>query len=150
MAAFEPALDEAVAAATERLKGSRAQDVAAVAATRKAYRALGKDPARYRPAAEALLRRVEQGKGLFRVNTVVEANNLLSLETGFSIGTYVVAELDPPVVFRRGRAGEASRGSAAACSTSRVCRSSPMPLVPSAARPRTVLAAWSRARRRGS
>jgi DNA/RNA-binding domain of Phe-tRNA-synthetase-like protein len=107
---LERALDDAVAAAAARLGGSRAQDLPAVAATRRAYRALGKDPARYRPAAEALLRRVAQGKGLFRVNNVVEVNNLLSLETGFSIGTYDAARLTPPVVFRRGRKGEAYEG----------------------------------------
>jgi DNA/RNA-binding domain of Phe-tRNA-synthetase-like protein len=108
--ALDRALDEVVAAAAMRLEDSRAQDVAAVAATRQAYRALGKDPARYRPAAEALLRRVAQGKGLFRVNTVVEVNNLLSLETGFSIGTYDLGKLQPPLVFRPGRAGEAYEG----------------------------------------
>lgn len=90
--------------------GGRAQDLPAVAATRAAYRALGKDPARYRPAAEALLRRVAQGKGLFRVSNVVDVNNLLSLETGFSIGTYDRVKLVPPLVFRRGRAGEAYAG----------------------------------------
>ena len=108
--ALERALDDVVTAAVARLRGSRAQDLPAVAATRRAYRALGKDPARYRPAAEALLRRVAQGKGLFRVNNVVEINNLLSLETGFSVGTYDAARLTPPLVFRRGRAGEAYEG----------------------------------------
>jgi DNA/RNA-binding domain of Phe-tRNA-synthetase-like protein len=108
--ALERALDAAVAAAAVRLEGSRAQDLPAVAATRQAYRALGKDPARYRPAAEALLRRVAQGKGLFRVNNVVEVNNLLSLETGFSIGTYDMAKLTPPLVFRRGGPGELYEG----------------------------------------
>ena len=109
-AALDRALAAGVRAAAERLEESRAQDWPAVAATRAAYKALGKDPARYRPAAEALLRRVAQGKGLFRVNNVVEVNNLLSLETGFSIGAYDLAALTPPVVFRRGRAGEVYAG----------------------------------------
>lgn len=114
VAATDPALDralaEAVRAAAGRLEVSRAQDWPAVAATRAAYKSLGKDPARYRPAAEALLRRVAQGKGLLRVNNVVEVNNLLSLETGFSIGTYDLARLDPPLLFRRGRPGETYEG----------------------------------------
>jgi len=109
-AALNRALAEAVTATAGRLEGARAADWPAVAATRAAYKAMGKDPARYRPAAEALLRRVAQGKGLFRVNNVVEVNNLLSLETGFSIGVYDLAKLDPPIVFRRGRAGEAYEG----------------------------------------
>ena len=109
-AALDRISAEAVTAAAGRLEACRAQDWPAVAATRAAYKALGKDPARYRPAAEALLRRVAQGKGLFRLNNVVEVNNLLSLETGFSIGTYDLATLRPPVVFRRGRAGEVYEG----------------------------------------
>jgi DNA/RNA-binding domain of Phe-tRNA-synthetase-like protein len=109
-AALNEALDEAVTAAAAWLEEGRAQDWPAVAATRAAYKAMGKDPARYRPAAEALLRRVAQGKGLFRVNNVVEVNNLLSLETGFSIGTYDMAKLRPPLLFRCGRNGEAYEG----------------------------------------
>ena len=109
-AALDRASAEGVAAAAARLRAGRAQDWPAVAATRAAYKALGKDPARYRPAAEALLRRVAQGKGLFRVDNVVEVNNLLSLETGFSIGVYDLATLTPLLVFRRGRAGEAYAG----------------------------------------
>lgn len=103
-------LDAEVAAVEARLANGRAQDLPAVAATRAAYRALGKDPARYRPAAEALLRRVAQGKGLYRINNVVDVNNLLSLETGVSIGTYDMDRLTPPLVFRPGRPGESYAG----------------------------------------
>lgn len=56
--------------------------------TKIAYRQLGKDPSRYRPSAEALLRRVIQGKGLYRVNTIVDALNIISIKHGFSIGGY--------------------------------------------------------------
>ncbi|MGB9465599.1 MAG: hypothetical protein WBR10_10840, partial [Candidatus Acidiferrum sp.] len=42
----------------------------AILSTRAAYKALGKDPARYRGSAEALLRRVIAGKGLPRINSV--------------------------------------------------------------------------------
>jgi len=56
--------------------------------TKDAYRVLGKDPSRYRPSAEALTRRVVQGKGLYRINNVVDQLNLVSLQSGFSIGGY--------------------------------------------------------------
>jgi len=56
--------------------------------TKDAYRVLGKDPSRYRPSAEALTRRVVQGKGLYRINNVVDHLNLVSLQSGFSIGGY--------------------------------------------------------------
>ncbi|KJS38193.1 MAG: hypothetical protein VR70_10595 [Rhodospirillaceae bacterium BRH_c57] len=74
----------------------------AVAGTRSLYKALGKDPARYRPASEALLRRLAQGKGLYRVNTVVDINNLMSITTGLPGGTYDAALVQGDVVLRRG------------------------------------------------
>lgn len=74
----------------------------AVAGTRLLYKALGKDPARYRPASEALLRRLAQGKGMYRVNTVVDINNLISITTGLPGGTYDAALVQGDVVLRRG------------------------------------------------
>lgn len=55
-----------------------------IAATRLAYKAFGKDPSRYRPACEQLARRVLQGKGLYKVNTIVDLVNLVSLVSGYS------------------------------------------------------------------
>lgn len=100
------ALEEAAAARTAELDGHPVSEVPEAGATRRAYKALGKDPARYRPSAEALMRRLVQGKGLFHVNNVVDVNNLVSLETGYSIGAYDRDKLAPPVVFRSGRDGE--------------------------------------------
>lgn len=57
-----------------------------IAATRKAYRAAGKDPSRYRPACEQLARRVLQGKNLYSVDTIVDLGNLVSLSSGYSTG----------------------------------------------------------------
>lgn len=62
--------------------------IPAVAHTRTAYKATGKDPARYRPSAEALLRRVVSGKGLYQVNNIVDLLNFVSVTHGFSIGGY--------------------------------------------------------------
>ena len=56
--------------------------------SRAAYKAFGKDPSRYRVSSEALIRRIGQGKGLYEVNTVVDVNNLISIESGFSVGSY--------------------------------------------------------------
>ncbi len=57
---------------------------AGIKATRRAYRAAGKDPSRYRPACEQLARRVLQGKGLYVVDTLVDIGNLVSLSCGYS------------------------------------------------------------------
>ena len=77
-----------------------------VAATRAAYRALGKDPARYRPSSEALLRRIAQGKELPRVNALVDAGNLASVRTAWPVGFYDAAKLQPPIRLRAGGPGE--------------------------------------------
>lgn len=82
----------------------------AVTATRRALKALGKDPSRYRPAAEALRRRLVQGKELWRVSNLVDLNNLVSLRTGLSIGAYDMARLSPPLALRRGESGESYAG----------------------------------------
>jgi DNA/RNA-binding domain of Phe-tRNA-synthetase-like protein len=82
----------------------------AVLATRRGYKALGKDPARYRGSAEALLRRVISGKGLPQINTVVDAINLASVESRLPIGLYDLAHVRGDVVFRAGRAGETYKG----------------------------------------
>lgn len=47
---------------------------------RDGYKTLGKDPSRYRLACESLLRRLVKGNGLYRVNNVVDAGNVLSIE----------------------------------------------------------------------
>ena len=81
-----------------------------ILATRAAYKAMGKDPARYRGSAEALLRRVIAGKGLPRINAVVDIINLVSVESRLPIGLYDVAHVSGDVVFRAGRAGETYKG----------------------------------------
>ena len=59
-----------------------------IQATRQIYKNLGKDPNRYRPSAEALCRRIVRGLGLYRVNTLVDIINLVSIRSGFSIGCF--------------------------------------------------------------
>lgn len=60
----------------------------AIAATRKAYKTFGKDPNRYRPSQEQLMRRVVRGLGLYNVNSLVDAGNIFSLSTGCSVGVF--------------------------------------------------------------
>ncbi len=81
-----------------------------ILATRAAYKALGKDPARYRGSAEALLRRVIAGKGLPQINAVVDIINLVSVESRLPIGLYDLAHVQGDIVFRAGRAGESYKG----------------------------------------
>ena len=59
-----------------------------IAATRQAYKRLGKDPNRYRPSAEALCRRIVRGLPLYQIDTLVDLINLVSIRTGYSIGGF--------------------------------------------------------------
>ena len=68
--------------------------------SRAGCKACGKDPGRYRISSEALYRRLKQGKGLYAINSVVDANNIASLETGFSLGSYTLANLRGDITFR--------------------------------------------------
>jgi len=79
------------------LKVENISENPAIAASRKVYRALGKDPARYRLSAEALLRRIVKGYGLYQVNNVVDIVNLVSIKSGFSIGGYDLDTIVHPV-----------------------------------------------------
>jgi DNA/RNA-binding domain of Phe-tRNA-synthetase-like protein len=94
----------------KELTVEKVAELEAVRAVRAMFRAWGVDPARYRPSSEALLRRVVQGKGLYRISNVVDANNLGSIETAWPYGCYNRTLLAPPIVFRRGLPGETYEG----------------------------------------
>jgi DNA/RNA-binding domain of Phe-tRNA-synthetase-like protein len=81
-----------------------------ILASRTGYRALGKDPARYRGSAEALLRRIISGKHFPQINTVVDIINLVSVESCLPIGLYDLAHVQSDITFRIGRAGETYKG----------------------------------------
>src|SRR2546429_1544558 len=83
---------------------------AQVETTRKAYKALGKDPARYRNSAEALLRRVVAGKGLPEINAVVDVINLVSGESRLPVRPYVLGRAGADSRFRRCAEGETDKG----------------------------------------
>lgn len=68
---------------TESLK-----HLSGIETTRRVYRACGKDPSRYRPASEALIRRMLQGKPLYQIDTLVDLVNLASIAYGYSIGGF--------------------------------------------------------------
>jgi DNA/RNA-binding domain of Phe-tRNA-synthetase-like protein len=81
-----------------------------IVATRAGYKALGKDPARYRGSAEALLRRLLSGKGFPQINSVVDNINLVSVESRLPIGLYDLTKVKGDIVLRVGRAGESYKG----------------------------------------
>lgn len=105
-----PVLAAALEAAAERLKGATDLEGLArlpeIAAMRAAFRAAGTDPGRYRPSAEALMRRVLQGKGVPRVSPAVDANALGSLTFHLPMGAYDADRIEGEVTCRIGEAGD--------------------------------------------
>lgn len=91
---------------TESLK-----EIASIAATRRVYKACGKDPSRYRPASEALIRRILQGKRLYQLNTLVDLVNLASIAYGYSIGGFDADKFEgDTLTLGIGREGEPYEG----------------------------------------
>ena len=91
---------------TESLK-----NISGIAATRRIYKACGKDPSRYRPAAEALVRRMIKGKKLYQVDTLVDLINLASIVYGYSIGGFDADKFDGSrLTLGIGREGEPYEG----------------------------------------
>ncbi|MGM9865913.1 MAG: B3/4 domain-containing protein [Muribaculaceae bacterium] len=79
----------------------------AIAATRTAYKACGKEPNRYRPSSEALMRRMVKGLELYRTAAVIDLINLLSVACGHSIGGFDADRIDgDTVTLGIGREGE--------------------------------------------
>ena len=91
---------------TESLK-----DLPSIAATRAVYRKCGKDPSRYRPASEALIRRMLQGKELYQIDTLVDLVNLASIAYGYSIGGFDASKfVGDTLTLGIGREGEPYEG----------------------------------------
>ena len=72
----------------EQLTTESLKELPGIAATRRVYKACGKDPSRYRPASEQLIRRMLQGKELYQIDTLVDLVNLASIAFGYSIGGF--------------------------------------------------------------
>ncbi|WP_345337329.1 B3/B4 domain-containing protein [Actinomadura viridis] len=100
--ALDAAVEREVARVTAELELGEVAAAPEPAALRRAYRALGRDPQRYRGSAEALLRRVLRGQGLYRINPVVDVNNLVSLRSTCAVGTYDLDAVEGDVTFRPG------------------------------------------------
>jgi DNA/RNA-binding domain of Phe-tRNA-synthetase-like protein len=81
-------------------------DDPAIQALRRLFRAAGCDPSRYRPASEALLRRLVKGEEIPAIHPLVDLNNCLSAELATPCCTTADGSVEPPVVLRLGQAGE--------------------------------------------
>lgn len=78
--------------------------------SREVYKKLGKAPSKYRVSSEALMRRILQKKGVYKINNIVEINNLISLKSGFSVGSYNVENIQSQICLTVGEEGEKYKG----------------------------------------
>lgn len=79
-------------------------------AVRRLFKSVGVDPSRYRPSAEALVRRIVKGQGLYHINSIVDINNICSIESLFPLGAYNRANIHGDVTIRLGRSDEIYAG----------------------------------------
>lgn len=77
-----------------------------VETSRRAFKALGVDPARYRPSQEALLRRIVGDKPISLINSGVDVNNYLSVKFAVPMGLYDVQKISGGIVLKIGEEGE--------------------------------------------
>lgn len=95
----------------QTLSTETVKEISGIAATRKVYRACGKDPSRYRPASEALIRRMLQCKMLYQIDTLVDLVNLASIAYGYSIGGFDADKFEgDTLTLGVGKAGEPYEG----------------------------------------
>ncbi len=110
----DAALDSAIEALCSSLRArfgqAKSSEVPGVAKARTLYKALGIDPTKTRPSNEALLRRALKGEPLNRINTLVDALNLVSLREQLPFGLYDLDRVRPPITLRKGRSGEQYEG----------------------------------------
>lgn len=92
------------------IEGKEWNEIPGVSGSRKAYKAFGRNPGRYRVSSEALLRRVRRNDELYHINSVVDVNNLISVTSGLSVGSYDLDQIHGPVTFRKAVNGEGYNG----------------------------------------
>lgn len=82
------------------------KDHPVVRALRDFYWRMGIDPTKVRPSSEALARRFLASKGIRKINSIVDAGNIASIETLVPIGIYDAGKIVDDVVLRLANQGE--------------------------------------------
>lgn len=105
-----PELDAAfrsfIAEVRQRYQLDTLRDEPFIRAYRDFFWRMNVDPTKHRPAAEALLRRMLQGKAIPRISNVVDACNLVSAQTRVTLSTFDASRITPPLLVRRAESGE--------------------------------------------
>ena len=93
-----------------RIEGKEWSEIPGIKGSRAAYKAFGRNPGRYRVSSESLIRRVRRGDELYHINSVVDVNNLISVKSGLSVGSYDLGQVHGVVRLRKAGHGEGSTG----------------------------------------
>ena len=86
------------------------EDIRSTCKIEDIYKRLGKDPNRYRPSAEALRRRILRGLPLYKIDTLVDIVNLVSIRSGYSIGGFDADKIVGGLELGVGKEGEIYHG----------------------------------------
>ena len=92
------------------IEGKEWSELPGIKGSRAAYKAFGRNPGRYRVSSESLIRRVRRGDELYHINSVVDVNNLISVKSGLSVGSYDLGQIHGAVVLRKAEHGEGYTG----------------------------------------
>ena len=92
-------------------KNMMPSDIEELTFARDLYKSIGVNPTKTRPSSEALLRRIMQGKELYKINNLVDTWNLESLEFFLPVGLYDVDKIaSKEIEIRKGTDGEYFEG----------------------------------------
>lgn len=86
------------------------KDIPQISSVSDTYKKIGKDPSRYRGSAEALIRRIFSGKDLYKINNIVDINNIVSLKTLHPVGSYDLDEIKGNILFTVGEKADSYKG----------------------------------------
>ncbi len=92
------------------MEGKEWGEIPGIKGSRAAYRAFGRNPGRYRVSSEALIRRIRRGDELYHINSVVDVNNLISVKSGLSAGSYDLGQVHGGIRLRKAEHGEGYTG----------------------------------------
>ena len=92
------------------IDGKEWSEIPGIKGSRAAYKAFGRNPGRYRVSSEALIRRIRRGDELYHINSVVDVNNLISVKSGLSVGSYDLGNVHGPIILRKAEQGEGYTG----------------------------------------
>lgn len=105
-----PSLEAAVAAAEARVRDSVGEtplaELDALIAWRSAYKAFGVKKTSYRSSVERLLKSIQQGRGLPRINSLVDAYNAVSALHHMPVGADDLSKVTGGLAFRVARDGD--------------------------------------------